>query len=86
MTDWGSPLKIRYVQDITDSGLFDDLFGEVMASKLAYEACYSITQSRDGQRAAQDDYKTALRDASISNAIAKPPQGLPDDSWMLGRL
>ncbi len=86
MPEWGARLRIRYVQDSQDTGLFDDLFGEVMASKLAYESCYSITQSRDGQRAAQDDYKAALRDASISNAIAKPPQGLPDDSWMLGRL
>lgn len=86
MCNFGAPLKIRYVRDITDTGLFDPLFDEVLASKLAYEACYAIMQSRDGQRAAFDDYKAAVREAALSNAIAKPPQGLPDDSWVLGRL
>jgi hypothetical protein len=86
LTDFTAPLKIRYVKDVTDTSLFDALFNEVMASKLAFEACYSITQSRDGQRAAMDDYKVALKEAAFSNAIAKPPQGLIDDSWILGRL
>lgn len=86
LTDFGAPLKIRYVRDITDTGLFDQLFAEMLASKLAMEACYSITQSREGQNQAQQDYDRALRDATLSNAISKPPQGLPDDSWMMGRL
>lgn len=86
LTDLGAPLKIRYVRDITDTGLFDPLFDEMLASKLAVEACYAITQSRDGQRTAQEDYKAAVREAALSNAIAKPPQGMLDDSWMMGRL
>ena len=86
MTDFGAPLKIRYVKDVTDAGLFDPLFAEAMASRLAYEACYGITQSRDGTRQAADDYKQAIKDAALSNALAKPPQGMLDDSWMMGRL
>lgn len=86
LTDFGAPLKIRYVRDITDTGLFDPLFVEAMACKLAVEACYAINQSRDGVRQAQDDYKMAVKEAALSNAIAKPPQGLLDDSWMMGRL
>jgi hypothetical protein len=86
LTDFGAPLKIRYVRDITDPGLFDQLFAEMMACALAKEACYSIMQSREGQNVALKDYDDALRAASLSNAIAKPPQGLPDDSWVLGRL
>lgn len=86
LTDLGAPLKIRYVQDVTDTGIFDPLFVEMLASKLAFEACYGIMQSRDGQRAAMDDYNAARKEAYLSNAIAKPPQGIPDDSWVLGRL
>ena len=86
LTNFPAPLKIRYVMDVTDTSLFDPLFGEVMASKIAYEACYAITQSRDGQSAAMTDYKMAIKEAAISNAIAKPPQGMIDDAWMLGRL
>lgn len=86
LCDFDAPLKLRYVKDITDTGLFHPLFVEVMACKLAYEICYEITQSRDGQRQAQEDYKLALKDAALSNAIERPPVGLADDSWMLGRL
>lgn len=86
LTDFTDPLKIRYVRDITDPGTFDALFVEVFASKLAYEACYTITQSREGQNSAMTDYKLAVLEAVRANAIEKPPQGIPDDSWMLGRL
>lgn len=86
LTDFGAPLKIRYVRDVTDAGTFDALFCDMLAARLAYEACYSITQSREGQNEAKEDYRASAREASISNAIAKPPQGLLDDSWMMGRL
>lgn len=86
LTDFGSPLKIRYVKDVTDPGLFDPLFVEVMASKLAYEACYAITQSLQGREQAMADYKNSIREAAMANAIAKPPVSIPDDSWMMGRL
>jgi hypothetical protein len=86
LTDFGDPLKIRYVRDVTDPGFFDALFVECLACKLAFEACYAVTQSREGQRVAMDDYKLAVKDAAAANAIERPPQGLPDDSWVLGRL
>lgn len=86
LCDFNAPLKVRYVRDITDTGLFHPLFVEVMACRLAHESCYTITQSRDGQRQAQEDYLKAHKDASTSNAIERPPQGVLDDSWLLGRL
>jgi hypothetical protein len=85
-TDFPAPLKMRYVADVTDPGAFDALFVEVLSSKLAYEACYDITQSNQGREAAAQDYKMAVVEAARANAIEKPPQGFPDDSWMLGRL
>lgn len=84
--DFDAPLKIRYVVDVTDPGQFDPLFVEALASKLAYEACYEITQSRQGLESAMQDYKDAIRDAARNNAIEKAPAGLPDDSWIMGRL
>jgi hypothetical protein len=86
LTDFDAPLKVRYVRDIADTGLFHPLFVEVLASKLAMEICYEITQSRQGVDAAGADYKQAMKDAALSNAIERPPVGLPDDSWSLGRL
>lgn len=86
LTDFSAPVKIRYIRDITDTGAFDSLFVEVMASKLAYEGCYEITQSNQGRDAAAQDYKSAVVEAARANAIEKPPQGFPDDSWVFGRL
>ncbi|MDE4918348.1 hypothetical protein ACUXAV_000388 [Cupriavidus metallidurans] len=86
LTIYNAPLKIRYIQDVTDAGLFDPLFVEVFASKLAYEAAEEITQSLSKKQQAGEDYKQALRDATLTGAVERAPQGFPDDSWMLIRL
>jgi len=86
LTDFNAPLKIRYVRDIADPGVFDALFVETLASKLAYEGCEEITQSSSKKQSAADDYKQALREATATGAVERAPQGFPDDSWMLIRL
>lgn len=86
LTDYGAPLKIRYVANITDPGAFDALFVEVLASKLAYEACESITQSNQKKDVAAQDYTAAKKDAVRVGALEKPPQGIYDDAWVTERL
>lgn len=85
LTDFPAPLKIRYVADVTNPGDFDPLFVEAFASKLAYEGCEDLTQSNTKKDTAAKDYVAAVRDAAMTNAIEKPPQGFADDSWMLVR-
>ena len=86
LADFAAPLRIRYVADVSDPGMFDALFVEALAAKLAYEACESITQANEKKNVASEDYKTALRAAAMATALEKPPQGIADDSWMTGRL
>lgn len=86
LTNLGAPLKLRYVADVTDPGVFDPLFVECLASKLAYEACYEITNSNQQKDVAANDYKAAKIEAVRIGAIEKPPVGIPDDAWILGRL
>lgn len=86
LTNFPAPLKIKYVQDVTNAGIFDPLFCEAMASKLALEACEDLTQSNSKKASAADDYKQALRAAVAVNAIEQPPSPLADDSWMTARL
>ncbi|SAL59660.1 gp11 [Caballeronia peredens] len=86
LTVFNAPLKIRYIQNVTEPGRFDPLFVEMLASKLAYEACEEITQSTSKKQAAKDDYKEALREAVATGAVERVPQGFPDDSWMLIRI
>lgn len=86
LTDFSAPLKIRYLKDVTDPGAFDPTFVEAFASKLAYEAEEERTNSNQKRQLAAQDYKDALREAYKTNAIERPPQGFPDDSWILIRL
>jgi hypothetical protein len=86
LTVFNAPLKIRYIQNVEEPGRFDPLFVEALASKLAYETCEEITQSTSKKQTAKDDYKDAIREATFTGAVERPPQGLPDDSWMLIRL
>lgn len=85
-TDFTAPLSIRYVGDITDSSLFDDLFVEAFAAKIAYECCEQITQSTGKRQVCSQDYAAAINQAARVGAIEKPPAPILDDSWVIARL
>jgi hypothetical protein len=86
LTDYTAPLKIRYVQRIEDTAQWDALFVEAFASRLAYECCEAITQSSTKKEEVWMDYKQAIREAKLVDAIENPPEPLPDDAWVLARL
>lgn len=86
LTDYTAPLKIRYVQRIEDTAQWDALFVEAFASRLAYECCEAITQSSTKKEEVWMDYKQAIREAKLVDAIENPPEPLPDDAWLLARL
>lgn len=85
-TDFGAPLKLRYVKRVTDAGTFDDAFVEVLASDLAYQVCEALTQSNTKAEKARADLRQALLEAIRANAIELPPEAIPDDSWVMSRL
>jgi hypothetical protein len=84
--DEPAPLHIRYVARIENTNVYDPLFVQALACHLAIDCCEEITQSGTKKESIREDLKTAMRDAVRVNAVEKPPQPLPDDSWMLGRL
>lgn len=84
-TDMAAPLLIRYVKRVENSGLFDPLFVEALASRLAFEACETLTQSSTKKQAASEEYKVALSEAARCNAIENPPDEYPRGSWLDAR-
>jgi len=82
LTDEVSPLQIRYVYRITNSGLFPALFVRTLALQLAADVCEELTQNLSKREAAVAEYKDAIREAKRSNAIERPPQRVPDLSWV----
>jgi len=86
LTDFDSPLRIRYQARVVDTTKWDATFIEAMASRLAMELAEDLTQSNAKRADAIEDYKRAIKTAIRCNAIEQPPQDLPDDSWMFSRL
>jgi len=85
LTDLPAPLKIRYVSQITNTGLFDPLFVEALACKLAMEAGETLTQSETKRARAADEYKFALSEAQRQDAIETTPDEMPWGSWLDAR-
>lgn len=85
LTDLVAPLKIRYVKRVTNPGLFDPLFVEALACKLAMEACETLTQSETKFARMADQYKFAMTEAVRVDAIEKVPDELPQGSWLDSR-
>lgn len=85
LTNLVAPLKVRYVQRVTNPGLFDPLFVETLACKLAMEACETLTQSETKFTRVAEQYKQSLMEARRQDAIENPPDELPQGSWLDSR-
>lgn len=86
LTDYPAPLPIRYVARIEDPSLFDALFVEAFACRLAMELAEPLTQSGQKRQLAAEEYKLAVSAAITANAIEKPPVKIADDTWIMARL
>lgn len=84
-TDLAGPLKYQYIARVTNTGLFDSLFVEALAARLAVDAAEELTQSNTKQQAAARHYDAALREARRINSIYNPPRGKTAGTWLQAR-
>jgi hypothetical protein len=82
LTDAVSPLLVRYTYRVTNSGLFPPLFVQSLACRLAFELAEELTQNLSKREAAWAERKDAIREAKRANVIERPPQTVPDLSWV----
>lgn len=85
-TDFGAPLKVRYIRRVTNASEFDAAFVEAFAYDLAHETCEAITQSTTKKESMRQGRKDEILEAIRANAIELPPQNMQDDSWLISRL
>jgi len=85
MTDDGAPLKIVYIAQVTDTELYDPLFTEALAARLAVEMCEKITQSAQKRQMAQQEYMNKIAAAKRVNAIERPPIVGDESPWVTAR-
>lgn len=86
LCDYGSPVSIQYVYDVTDTTQFDAWFVEFFASKLAWTCCERLTNSDAKQAAAEKRMQYAMTQATNSNALVNTPKKNADDTWILSRM
>ncbi len=86
LTNMGSPLRIKYIKEIADPGLFSAAFTSCFAAMLAVDLAEALTQSTGKQEIAMTKFRDELRDAVRCNAIEQPPVKVADDEWLISRL
>lgn len=86
LTNIPAPLKIRYCRRVEDPSMWDVLFREALACRIAAEICEDLTQSNQKRELAWNEYKAAIGEAVSVNAIERPFQMPPDDQFIISRL
>lgn len=85
-TDLSAPLDYEYISRVTNAGLFDPLFVEALAARLAADAAEELTQSNSKKEAALMVYKRTLAEARRVNSLYRPPRRRAAGRWMASRI
>ena len=85
LTNDGTSLEINYIARITNTGLFDPCFEEMLACKIADHLCGRITGSNTKKKDVRADYQIAKADARRLNAFENISEEPPEDSWVAER-
>lgn len=86
LTDLEAPLKIYFVYDVTDTTQFSRPFVNYLATKIAFEACETLTQSNTKKQVLASELKIATNTAIAIDRTQNPPQSLQDGSWVDSRV
>lgn len=85
-TDWGAPLELRYVKQVTDPNTMDALFREALAIDLALTLCETITGSNQKAEGLRNELRDVMAEAKRTNAIELPAGEIREDDWLTARL
>lgn len=80
------PLYIRMLVDVTEPALWDDLFVEAFACRLAFQIGPRIVGSQFDKGTAWKVYQSALGDARRVDAEENPQQEFEPGSWETSRF
>lgn len=78
-------INMKYIANI-DEDLFTVSFSEVLATKLALDLCYAITQSNGREQELKDSYAVQLRDARSFDAQEGTPDQLTNEVFIESRI
>lgn len=80
-----NPIVLRFVADISDVTLMDDMFCEGLAARIGIEVCEPITQSSDKLKTIAALYAKVMGEARTVNAIETGSDEPPLDDFIACR-
>lgn len=88
LTNRSAPLNIRYVRRVGDGemGSAAPHYVDALSIALAFTCCEKIAQATTKRESLRAEFRDVMVEAVRVGAVQKPPQAIPDDTWMLGRL
>ncbi|MDE2020785.1 MAG: hypothetical protein KGJ13_10650, partial [Patescibacteria group bacterium] len=78
----GNPIVFRFVADVSDTTLFDSMFVEGLAARIAMEVAEPLTQSAAKLQAIAAEYKLFMTEGRIVNGIETGPTEPPEDDYL----
>jgi hypothetical protein len=85
LADSAGPVVIRYIADVEEPALWDDLFVEAFACRIAVQIADRITGDRGRKADAWDGYRAALKEAKRVDARENPQVAWGPTEWELSR-
>lgn len=85
LTNDGTTIDVRYIQQITDPNAMPSLFRAALACRIGMKICQPLTQSTAKLEAVAQMRKLLIAEAKKTNAIQQTPQEEPDDTWLAAR-
>lgn len=81
----GTALHLRYISDVVDPNIFDAMFREALALKLAVELCEELTQSNTKKQGLVSEFKDFIAECFLSDSLENNAANPPESPWVLAR-
>ena len=82
LTNWSSPLTVRYIKLVTDPNLMDSLFRETLSGQIAAEICEALTGSNTKQALIAQRVTLTLALAFRTGGMEQRPDDGVDSGWV----
>lgn len=83
---YAGPIVYRFAADVSDPTLFDPLFVEGFANRIALEVCEPLTQSTEKLQGIAQEYKKFMSEARVVNGIETGPTDPDLDEYIAVRV
>ena len=81
-----NPLYIYYLKDITNTTMFDPLFDDALALKLAIDLAFKSTAGAEREEQLTQKFLDVMRKAKLANAIENMPETIEASEWIDSRF